>query len=439
MVLSTSAVTLMQLVDAVVLSRHSQAAVAAMGPASMLVILVQGVLFGTSGYVGVFASHHQGARDEAGLRQAAGLGWRFSLLAGLAALLLSWPASRVFLLAGHPPEVARAEMSYSAICLAGSFFPTLGSAFAGWLSGTGRPGLVTATTFVSLVANAFLAWALVLGRFGFPRLGMAGAAAATVIAQALGCLLHAFFLRRAGAFAAVHGERDPDRRELLRFLRLALPAGLRVSGEVFAWVAFLLFVGRIGQVELAASSIAFRINGTAFFPATGLGQAAGVLVGQARGAGRDRDVPGIAWQATALCELWMVAMAAVFFLAPEALFAPLAGTGPQAAATIAYGRTILGFVSLYCLFDAGNVVLGSVLSAAGDTSWVARAFLGFSLLFVLSLGVADRLSRGLAVEWLLATIFVGATAAAWVVRFQSGSWRSLRVVGESSFGEDRPG
>jgi MATE family multidrug resistance protein len=433
MVLSSSAVTLMQLVDALVLSRHSQAAVAAMGPASLMVILVQGLLFGTSGYAGTFAAHHFGAKDESGLRRSAALGLRFSLRAGLAALLLAWPLAAIFRWSGHAPAVVADEISYASICLAGSFFPVLGAAFAGWLSGIGKPGLVTATSFLTLVVNAALAWGLVLGRGGLPHLGMAGAAWATVIAQALGCAIYAVLLVREGAFS-VAADRRVEAAEFRRFLRLAFPLGLRISGEVFAWTAFLVFLGRIGQAELAASSIAFRINGAAFFPAMGLGQAAGVLVGQARGAGRDDDVPSIGWQATALCELWLAAMAAVFLAFPGTLVGWFAGSGPQAASTIHAGVVILRFVSFYCLFDAGNVVLGWALSSAGDTAWIARTFALFSAVFVACLVGVDRFAPGIAAEWSLATIFVAATALTWAVRFHRGSWRTARVVGESSLG-----
>lgn len=437
MILSSSAVTLMQLVDALVLSRHSHAAVAAMGPASLFVVLVQGLLFGTSGYAGVFASHHHGARNAAGVRKAAALGWRFSWMSAVAALLLAWPLSLLMTLAGHSPEVTANEVSYVLICLCGSFFPVLGSAFAGWLSGIGQARTVTLTTFGTLLVNGILAWGLVLGKWGFPRWGMAGAATATVIAQALGAAVYAVVLLRQGAFRDA-ADRVVSGAEFRHFLKLAFPLGLRISGELVAWTLFLVFLGRLGEVELAASSIAFRINGTAFFPAMGIGQAAGVLVGQARGAGRDQDVRAIGWQSTLVCEIWMAVMGVIFFLFPETLMSLFAGTGPEAAATVAAGKVILRFVSFYCLFDAGNVVLGFALSSAGDTSWIARTFGAFSLAFVASLVAIDRFLPGLRAEWALATLFVGVTAATWAVRFHNGAWRSKRVIGESSFDEPRP-
>ena len=141
MILSSSMVMWMQVVDALVLSRHSDAAVAAMGPSSMAVILVQGLLFGTSGYAGTFVAHHHGAGDPDGVRRATWLGIHVSWISGIFALFLGWPLGELFRFAGHAPEVARQEMTYASICLAGSVFPVLNGAFAGWLSGIGRPNL----------------------------------------------------------------------------------------------------------------------------------------------------------------------------------------------------------------------------------------------------------------------------------------------------------
>ncbi|HXP89358.1 MAG TPA: MATE family efflux transporter [Fibrobacteria bacterium] len=427
MILSSSMVTLMQLVDALVLSHHSSVAVAAMGPSSMAVILVQGLLFGTSGYAGTFVAHHHGANDSAGVRHATWLGIHVSWISGILALALAWPLGSLFLLAGHAPEVARQERIYSVVCLAGSAFPCLNTALAGWLSGIGKTKIVTMVSLAGFLVNAVLAWGLVLGRWGMPRLGIGGAALATVTAQAVSSLLFLALFARSGGLSD-HFARRFDPAGMRRFLRLALPMGLRITGEVVAWTFFLIFLGRLGTSELAASSIAFRINGTAFFPAMGLGQAAGILVGQARGAGRDRDVPSICWQSMAVCEVWMLCLSLTFLLAAGPLVSVFAPPGPEGLRILSLGTVILRFVAFYCLFDAANVVAGCVLASAGDTAWVARAFFIGSAAFLSALWIADRFRPSLELEWTLATVFVLSTAVVWTLRFRGGAWRGIRVL-----------
>jgi MATE family multidrug resistance protein len=311
--------------------------------------------------------------------------------------------------------------------MAGSFFPVLGGALAGWLSGVGRPVIVTGVTFVSLAVNALLAWGLVLGEWGLPRMGIAGAALATVAAQTVAAIFYAILFAKTGGFSDSAARRFRW-VEFRHFLTIAVPMGLRISGELAAWTLFLVVVGRLGTVELAASSIAFRINGMAFFPALGLGQAAGILVGHARGAGDDDDIPAIAWQSLVVCEVWMLAMAILFATASAPLMSIFAGAGPESALIVETGSLLMKFVAFYCLFDAANVMIGCVLAAVGDTRWLARTFLVCSGLFLVLLWLIDRIAPGLIVEWTLATLLVFATAVIWAFRFKSGSWRKIKVL-----------
>jgi len=427
MILSSSAITMMQIIDAVVLSQHSSEAVAAMGPSSLAVILFQGFLFGTAGYAGTFVAHSHGRGDAKGVCTSAWLGIHTALVSGILALVVAWPIAQLFLLAGHEPQVAQDEMIYFLICMAGSFFPVLNSAMAGWLSGIGRTVIVTWVTFTSFAVNAVLAWGLVLGEWGLPRMGIAGAAIATVLAQMVATLLYVMLFKKSGGFNGSAAWQF-SRPAFLHFLSLAAPLGFRISGELAAWTLFLVVVGRLGTVELAASSIAFRINGIAFFPALGLGQAAGILVGHARGAGNDTDVPAIAWQSLVLCEIWMLVMAALFATAAVPLVSIFAGNSQESVQIIEAGALIMKFVAIYCLFDAANVMIGCILASAGETHWVAHAFFVSSTVFIVLLWLVDRFIPGLVAEWTLATLFVCATAIIWTLRFQSGTWKKMQVL-----------
>jgi len=429
MILSTSAITVMQIIDAIVLSRHSSEAVAAIGPSGMAVIMFQGFLFGTAAYAGTFVAHSHGRCDTQGVRTSAWLGIHTSLVSGIVALVVAWPIAQLFFLVGHEAQVARDENVYFWICMAGSFFPVLGGALAGWLSGIGRPVIVTWVTFISFAVNAVLAWGLVLGEWGLPRMGIAGAALATVAAQMVAAILYTIVFARSGGFADAVARRF-EWVEFRRFLSLAAPMGLRISGELGAWTFFLVVVGRLGTVELAASSIAFRINGIAFFPALGLGQAAGILVGHARGAGNDDDISAIAWQSLVLCEIWMVAMAILFVTASVPLVSIFAGKGPESMRIVETGSLLMKFVAFYCIFDAANVMIGSVLASAGDTHWIARTFSLCSTVFLILLWLIDLIIPGLVAEWTLATIFVFSTAVIWSLRFRFGGWRRTQVLRE---------
>ncbi len=68
-----------------------------------------------------------------------------------------------------------------------------------------------------------------------------------------------------------------------------MPNGLRFFFEMLAWTMFLFIIGRVGERELAATNIAWRINMIAFFPMIGVSIAVGTIVGHAQGMGRPDD------------------------------------------------------------------------------------------------------------------------------------------------------
>lgn len=414
LILSASTVTVQQLIDAIAIGRHSEEALAAMGPSSMAVILVQSLLFGTSGYVSAFVARAFGADNPPAERRSAWLGIHFSLWAGMAMLALAWPLGGIFHHLGHAPPLAEGEALYFRILVAGSFFPAITASLSGWLSARNRTIEASAYSIASFLVNAVFAPLLVLGLFGFPRMGLAGAAIATLCAQAACTALLLRSFHKSDGFRRASERRIPW-REMRAFLSLAFPQGMRIAVELLAWSAFLIFVGRLGIEELAASSIAFRINGMAFFPTLGLGQAAGILVAQAIGAGRDQDIAPITWQALGIAELWMLAFGLLFLFAPRPLLALFHVVNP---ATIEHGVLILRFVAVYCIFDAANVIVASILAALGDTRWTLGVFLVATSSFLLALFFADAFSPDVALEWALATTFVISTAIAWLLRLR---------------------
>lgn len=414
LILSMSTITLLQVIDAVVLGHHSVSAVAAMGPSTFSVILVQGLFFGASGYAGTLVAMEFGRNNPTGVRRKTWLGILFSTWGGLAALLLAWPLGKFFFWLGHTPEVAAQEAIYFRVMVAGTILPTLSSALSGWLSGIGRTRAAFSASLISFLVNALLTPPWVLGFWGFPRWGILGAALSTLVAQTAGVLWLLWLFRSAGGFAHPEDRRHP-RHEWRRFLGLAVPHGMRISTELVAWTAFLAFIGRLGTEALAASSIVFRINGLAFFPAWGLGQATGILVAQSHGAKAHQRIWRIAMEGLGIGGAWMIGFALILVLAPMPLLRMFQIDSPQ---TLEIAVVLMRFVAFYCLFDAGNVVLSGVLASLGDTKWVLSAFLISTGTFLLGLALLDAFAPSIWSEWSLATVFVLTTALLWLARLR---------------------
>jgi MATE family multidrug resistance protein len=434
LILSMTGVLLMQLCDGLFLSWYSADAIAAVGPASMAALILSSIVMGAAGYTSTLTAHYYGAGQYNQIGPAVWQGIYFALASGCLGAAMAPLGDVAFDLVGHAAQVREYEKTYFSIICYGMPISLVATALSGFFSGRGSNVTLMAIQLTGLGLNVVLDYGLIWGRWGLPGLGVAGAAWGTVIAQAVvSILLAGRFLRaRHRQRYATWSARAYNQEMMRRLVRFGLPGGLRFSTEVAAWTVFLVFVGRIGTMELAATSIAWRINGAAFFPIIGLSEAIRALVGQAQGRNAPDESVRITVQGLLIAEAWMVAMAIVFVLLPRplyALFQTAGGEGAAAFATVAdLGVVLLRFVAVYCLLDAFNIVLVGMLQAAGDTRWTLWLSLLAHGLFLAALVVCDGLRLGLYAEWTVATVFVMAVAFIWLWRFLTGGWRHIRVI-----------
>ena len=433
LVLSMTGYMLMQFIDGVFLAWHSTEAVAALGPAGMAAFMLGSSFMGAAGYTGTLVAQYTGADRTGRIGTAVWQGIHLALACGLLVAACGPLGHWLFAVVGHPDNVRAYEAQYFSIICYGTPLALLATALSGFFSGRGDTRTLMVVQISGLAVNAVLAWALIFGRLGLPAWGMAGAAVATVAAQgAVALALAVLFLRRChqSAYATRRGWRF-DRDMMGRLLRFGLPSGLRMGVEIFGWTLFLFFVGRLGTHELAATSIAWRINGLAFFPIIGLSEAIRILVGQSQGRGDTATSVHVTIQGAIVAEVWMLLAAAFFLLAPRELYALFQGPGIGAAEFVAIRETgvvLLRFVAVYCLMDSFNITILGALMAAGDTRWTSGATCLLYLGFVGGLVLADHLRLGLYAEWTWATAFVLIIASVWIWRFRAGVWKTIRVI-----------
>src|SRR5439155_9865652 len=197
---------------------------------------------------------------------------------------------------GHSEALQIQEAIYFR-CLCFAAFPTLLTAAASsFFAGRGNSWAVLSINVAGLVVNGLLSCGWIYGAWGFPMLGIAGAGWAMVFGTSTSAVVAMVLLLRPADRAVFHtlsGWRF-DPALFRRLLRFGLPSGIQGALDTLAFTVFLFLVGRLGEAELDASSIAFTLNLVAFLPAMGLGQAVAILVGQRLG----QDRPDLAERST---------------------------------------------------------------------------------------------------------------------------------------------
>ncbi len=433
LVLSQSGLMLMHLTDRLLVSWYSTDAIAAIGPASMLFYALAAVFLGMAGYTTTFVAQYVGAGRFRRVGAAVWQGIYLALAGGILLALVSLASGPVFRHIGHAPAIVEMEITFFSIMCWGAPLFLLSATLAGFFSGRHDNVVIAAAQILGLIANALFAYVLIFGHWGMPRLGVTGAAMATVISQGVIVLVLAvvYFSRANREKFGTLADWPIDLSLLSRLLKYGLPAGSRFFLELIVWLLFLIFMGRVGEAELAATNIAQGLNGIAFFPTIGIGIAISAMVGQAQGANRSDLAERCVWRGLAVAEVWMLLCVAVFLAIPHTLVDVFHEHGDGAASfeeVLRAGVTILRFVALYCVFDAFNIILLGSLQGAGDTRWTLAASTVMHIGFLAGLVVLDHFHTGVMGMWGFVSAFVFTYATVWLFRFRSGKWKTMRVI-----------
>ena len=265
-------------------------------------------------------------------------------------------------------------------------------------------------------------------------MGIAGAGLATIVGSTYSALLSLalFFRPRHEALYKTLSGWRLDGDLFRRLMRFGLPNGLQWMFEGLAFTVFLFLVGRLGDVDLAATSITFSINLVAVIPMFGLGQAVMILVGQRLG----EDSPHLAerstWTGFKVAWLYMGSVALAYALMPGAFMRLFDNADPKWPAVAALIPFLLRFVALYSLFDSMSIIFTFALRGAGDTRFVTA--------HQHQPGLADNggttwavwyFNWGLSWAWAAGTAYVITQAIVFLLRFRQGRWKSMRVIERS--------
>lgn len=418
---SMLAYTAMTVADSVFVGHLGTVPLAAIGLSAALVHGTTAFGHGLIGGMRVCVARAAGAGDEDAGRLYAWQGLWLALALGVATIPLAWAGPAVFTWMNGSPEVVAEANAYYVPRTLGSPFVFVYVALACWFQGRGDTRSPMIAAIVANGLNIALDPLLIWGLGPVPAMGIGGAAVATVVGMAVGAGLLAWWaaedLRRA-----VTG---PVWQHLAEIWRVGSPTGLQNLLDVASFAVFAALLARAGDAQLAAHVVVVRIAMVSFLPGYAIGEASGVLVGQAMGAGR----PGLAREAhraaTQVAVTLMLACALVFALAPGPLVAAF-GAAPDVAAV---ARTTLLVAAALQVIDAvGTVALGS-LSGAGDTRYVLGATVlatwGFKVPAVALLVAWWGL--GATGAWLGLMVEVAVIAAAGAWRIRGDAWLADRV------------
>ncbi|MBN2055312.1 MATE family efflux transporter [bacterium] len=407
------------------LSSHAIAAVAMSGTVMMLLfMIVMGA--GTGAAAMIARAFGAGFRDQA--EAIAGSSVVLSVLLSVPVTLAGIHfAPDVLRLIGADALVVMEGSSYLEIIFAGTAFMFMAFVFNSILQGAGDTVSLMVVMTAGVIINTILDPFLIFGWGPFPRLGVAGAAWATLAARIFACLAFLLlFFRGSLRIRLTWQSLRPNWRIIGRIIRLGVPNSLQLSLRGIMGVVMMAIVAGFGTLAVAAYGIGWRVVMLALFPGFGFAIGAATLTGQNLGARKPRRAWDSAYTATALYMMFLFGLGLLFFILPDTIIRLFDQT-PQ---VVAYGAAMLRITAAGLVFMGPAVVLSRSLVGAGDTIspliitgltlWGLQVPLAMVLPDLLGIGV-----HGVFLATVLATIIQGAVTTLWFTR---GRWVHKKVL-----------
>ncbi len=427
MVLEMALESLFAVVDIFWVGRLGANATATVGLTESMLTLVFSVAMGLSLSTTAMVARRIGEKDPEGAAvagvQAIALGLMVSVAIGVPCFLF---APNLLHGMGASPEIVATGSGYTRICLGGSFAVVLLFLNNAIFRGAGDAAIAMRLLWVSNIINLVLDPCLIFGWGPFPRLGVTGAALATLIGRSIGVLYQ--FYRLMHGTERLRILRSQVRLQwsvLLRLIRVSLTGILQFAIAHTSWIGLVRIVSIFGAAALAGYTIAIRIVIFVILPSWGMSNAAATLVGQNLGAGHPERAEKAVWHTGLYNMIFLGLVGVVFIVIPE----PIVRLFTNDPAVVPLGAACLRIISYGNLGYAYFMVMMQAFNGAGDTITPTIVnFFGFWL-FEIPLAYWLAITLHMRSNGVFFSIAIAETsmAIASAILFKQGRWKKQKI------------
>jgi len=411
------------LADSLIVSNaYGTNALAAVSASFPIMMLFNAMFMGLATGAGIIISQFYGAKDQPNLQKAVDTSFTLCLIVGAIitaiGLTLSTPLLRLL---QTPSEIIQDSSTYLRIIYAGFLFNMVYNMGAGILRGMGDSKWPLIFLCISAGLNIVLDIAFVVGL----RMGVAGAALATILCQLISAILTLMRMVKGGYPVKVRLHKFlMDKFHVQSIVRLGLPTALQNVAVSLGAVVIQSFSNSFGADFIAGNAIVMKVDGFAVLPMMGYSMALSTFVGQNIGAGQvERARKGIHYSMWIIIGFGLVLGVILWFFAKYLMLA--FGAEPHVLELGINGIRILAF---FYLFMGLNQSFSGALRGAGAAvmpmvSSLVGAFIRIPIAYFMA--VRPQWQYGLFWSMVISNIISFLIV---YVYFQSGKWRKNAIV-----------
>ncbi len=275
------------LVDLIWLGRLSTDAVAAVGTCGFFVWLAQGITLIVKTGMSVSLSQAHGRKDEEGVNKITISGFQLNLF--LCFLLIF-----IFIVFKNPmyeyykldPTVEKLALEYHIVISWGLIFTFLNPFFSSIFYSQGNSQTPFRVSVISLIFNIILDPLLIFGVGPFPKMGMYGAAVATVLAQAVSTMLYIYIGIKYGEYyTRINYFKKRTYKYIKEIFVLGVPASMQSIIHAVIGIKLNQYIAIYGSVGIATYAVGSQIESISWMSSEGFATAFTSFFGQNYGAG----------------------------------------------------------------------------------------------------------------------------------------------------------
>ena len=314
------------LLDNVMVGRVGTLEMSAVSIVNQLLFIFYLCIFGGLAGAGIFATQFAGAGDDEGVRQCFRIKWLIAammlLVASAVFLLLPTQLIGMYLADGTSAADAASTLAfgtdYLMVMLIGLIPFAVSQIYASTLREVGETRLPMIASIAAILVNLVFNYLLIFGKFGFPKLGVTGAAIATVISRYVEVAIIVIYTHaRSTLFSFIRGAYRGIYVSA-KLLGDVFRRGMPLLVNEFFWssgMAVLLQCYSVRGLDVvAACNITSTVANLFKVVFLSMGNAVAIMVGQALGANELKKAKEITWKLMGLSVVANVAMGAVLFL-----------------------------------------------------------------------------------------------------------------------------
>ena len=370
--------------DNLMVGSLGDAAVSGVYMGSQIQTFLQMFSGGIEGAILILAAQYWGKRDTASIKRIIAIGLHFSIGFGLllTTVCVMVPRPIISLFTDDAGVIADGALYLRIVCFSYLFFCITQALIASMRSvEVARIGM--GVSLISLIVNVSLNYILIFGKFGFPAMGIAGAAVATVISRIAETLTMWIYVTRIDRKLELKLKEllvsDPVlRRDFIRY-------GLPLIGGNVVWSVNMMansaILGRFSASVITAASIANTMNSLAYVTMNGMSSAVGIITGKTVGAGKTERMKEYAYTVQLLFLGMGLLTGGVIILLKNPFIGLYSGITAEAISYSSQFITVLSITMIGTCYQAAG--LFGLVKSGGDIGFVFKNDTIFVFLVVL--------------------------------------------------------